>query len=165
MSVDVIAIYKKKHTKKNNTTVKKKNILYVCLSVWVNEWMLSTPLICTFVLLEMGPFAATLLALISLTVALDNGLLKTPPMGWMAWERFRCDIDCKDDPENCIRSDQLWNFSDLAYPTYDILSKHTEGLITNSIRDWGRSQCPAINEMTKRIHICCGRGNCIISYN
>lgn len=44
-----------------------------------------------------------LIALISLTVALENGLLKTPPMGWMAWERFRCDIDCKDDPENCIR--------------------------------------------------------------
>ncbi|XP_045899696.1 alpha-N-acetylgalactosaminidase-like [Micropterus dolomieu] len=46
-----------------------------------------------------------LLALISLTAALDNGLLKTPPMGWMAWERFRCDIDCKDDPENCISED------------------------------------------------------------
>ncbi|KAF3840256.1 hypothetical protein F7725_018973 [Dissostichus mawsoni] len=51
----------------------------------------------------MGPLAVTqLLALISLTVALDNGLLKTPPMGWMAWERFRCDIACKDDPKNCI---------------------------------------------------------------
>ncbi|XP_010785441.1 alpha-N-acetylgalactosaminidase-like [Notothenia coriiceps] len=23
-------------------------------------------------------------------------------MGWMAWERFRCDIACKDDPKNCI---------------------------------------------------------------
>lgn len=51
----------------------------------------------------MGPLAVTqLLALITLTVALDNGLLKTPPMGWMAWERFRCDVDCKDDPVNCI---------------------------------------------------------------
>ncbi|KAM7382319.1 hypothetical protein PAMP_002057 [Pampus punctatissimus] len=52
----------------------------------------------------MGPLAVTqlLLALISLTVALDNGLMKTPPMGWMAWERFRCNVDCKDDPENCI---------------------------------------------------------------
>ncbi|XP_022609136.1 alpha-N-acetylgalactosaminidase-like isoform X2 [Seriola dumerili] len=52
----------------------------------------------------MGPLAVTrLLVLVSLTVALDNGLLRTPPMGWMAWERFRCDVDCKDDPENCIR--------------------------------------------------------------
>uniref|UniRef100_A0A3P8VQQ6 Alpha-galactosidase n=1 Tax=Cynoglossus semilaevis TaxID=244447 RepID=A0A3P8VQQ6_CYNSE len=39
---------------------------------------------------------------LSLTVALDNGLLRTPPMGWMAWERFRCDIDCTYDPKNCI---------------------------------------------------------------
>ncbi|XP_033218349.1 alpha-N-acetylgalactosaminidase-like [Belonocnema kinseyi] len=28
-------------------------------------------------------------------------------MGWLAWERFRCNIDCKNDPENCI-SDQLF---------------------------------------------------------
>lgn len=35
--------------------------------------------------------------------ALDNGLMRTPPMGWMAWERFRCNVDCKNDPKNCIR--------------------------------------------------------------
>lgn len=35
--------------------------------------------------------------------ALDNGLAKTPPMGWLAWERFRCNTDCKNDPDNCIR--------------------------------------------------------------
>ena len=34
---------------------------------------------------------------------LDNGLALTPPMGWLSWERFRCNIDCKDDPDNCIR--------------------------------------------------------------
>ena len=53
-----------------------------------------------------------LLALIPVSTGLDNGLLRTPPMGWMAWERFRCDIDCNDDPENCIRylshPDVLW---------------------------------------------------------
>ncbi|KAI3361599.1 hypothetical protein L3Q82_013739, partial [Scortum barcoo] len=64
-------------------------------------------------LLEMGlPTITQLLGLISLTVALDNGLLKTPPMGWMAWERFRCDIDCKDDPENCIREDLFRDMAD-----------------------------------------------------
>ncbi|KAG7461056.1 hypothetical protein MATL_G00205420 [Megalops atlanticus] len=42
------------------------------------------------------------LALSAVTTALDNGLMRTPPMGWLAWERFRCDIDCKDDPKNCI---------------------------------------------------------------
>ncbi len=35
--------------------------------------------------------------------ALDNGLALTPPMGWLAWERFRCNIDCENDPHNCIR--------------------------------------------------------------
>ena len=35
--------------------------------------------------------------------ALDNGLARTPPMGWLTWERFRCNTDCKNDPANCIR--------------------------------------------------------------
>ncbi|CAL8287344.1 unnamed protein product [Merluccius merluccius] len=52
-----------------------------------------------------------LLALIPVSTSLDNGLLRTPPMGWMAWERFRCDIDCNNDPENCI-SEKL--FRDMA---------------------------------------------------
>ncbi|XP_023141694.1 alpha-N-acetylgalactosaminidase [Amphiprion ocellaris] len=45
------------------------------------------------------------------SVALDNGLMRTPPMGWLAWERFRCDIDCDNDPKNCI-SEKL--FTDMA---------------------------------------------------
>jgi len=35
-------------------------------------------------------------------LGLENGLARTPPMGWMSWERFRCNTDCKNDPENCI---------------------------------------------------------------
>ena len=23
-------------------------------------------------------------------------------VGWMDWERYRCNIDCVNDPENCI---------------------------------------------------------------
>lgn len=34
---------------------------------------------------------------------LDNGLGLTPPMGWLTWERFRCNMDCDRDPDNCIR--------------------------------------------------------------
>uniref|UniRef100_A0A3Q3WQ77 Alpha-galactosidase n=1 Tax=Mola mola TaxID=94237 RepID=A0A3Q3WQ77_MOLML len=45
------------------------------------------------------------------TFALDNGLMRIPPMGWLAWERFRCDIDCEHDPKNCI-SEKL--FIDMA---------------------------------------------------
>ncbi|XP_029204318.2 alpha-N-acetylgalactosaminidase-like isoform X1 [Acropora millepora] len=38
----------------------------------------------------------------TLVCGLDNGLALTPPMGWMDWERFRCNIDCNKDPDNCI---------------------------------------------------------------
>uniref|UniRef100_A0A023FUW9 Alpha-galactosidase n=1 Tax=Amblyomma cajennense TaxID=34607 RepID=A0A023FUW9_AMBCJ len=38
---------------------------------------------------------------------LDNGLARTPPMGWLSWERFLCNIDCTTDPENCI-SERLY---------------------------------------------------------
>lgn len=37
-----------------------------------------------------------------LVSALNNGLALTPPMGWLSWERYRCDIDCTNDPDNCI---------------------------------------------------------------
>jgi len=40
--------------------------------------------------------------LFQLNQALENGLARTPPMGWLAWERFRCNTDCENDPENCI---------------------------------------------------------------
>ncbi|CAN7938385.1 unnamed protein product [Ixodes hexagonus] len=33
---------------------------------------------------------------------LENGVARTPPMGWLAWERFQCNVDCARDPENCI---------------------------------------------------------------
>uniref|UniRef100_A0A8C6STJ4 Alpha-galactosidase n=1 Tax=Neogobius melanostomus TaxID=47308 RepID=A0A8C6STJ4_9GOBI len=53
----------------------------------------------------------SLLCLVPLVQSNGNGLAQTPPMGWMAWERFRCDTDCKDDLENCI-SEKL--FMDMA---------------------------------------------------
>lgn len=37
--------------------------------------------------------------------ALDNGLALTPPMGWLAWERFVCQTDCKHYPHDCINED------------------------------------------------------------
>ncbi|XP_022091575.1 alpha-N-acetylgalactosaminidase-like isoform X2 [Acanthaster planci] len=39
--------------------------------------------------------------------ASHNGLALTPPLGWNSWERFRCNIDCDVDPENCI-SERLY---------------------------------------------------------
>lgn len=49
------------------------------------------------------PPTAPLLALVGQVLVLENGLLRRPPMGWLAWERFRCNTDCEEDPENCIR--------------------------------------------------------------
>jgi alpha-galactosidase len=34
-----------------------------------------------------------LLLLAIYTLALDNGLAKTPPMGWNSWNRFHCNIN------------------------------------------------------------------------
>ncbi|XP_072945315.1 alpha-N-acetylgalactosaminidase isoform X2 [Epargyreus clarus] len=53
-------------------------------------------------------WCVTVLVLCVVSVwGLDNGLALTPPMGWLAWERFRCNTDCKNDPDNCI-SDRLF---------------------------------------------------------
>ncbi|KAL8576378.1 hypothetical protein ACOMHN_048945 [Nucella lapillus] len=35
-------------------------------------------------------------------LALNNGLARTPPMGWLSWERFRCETDCKTYPNSCV---------------------------------------------------------------
>ncbi|XP_059479744.1 alpha-N-acetylgalactosaminidase-like [Neocloeon triangulifer] len=51
-------------------------------------------------------------AFVALSIAgvvsgLDNGLSLTPPMGWLAWERFRCITNCTLYPDDCI-SDKLF---------------------------------------------------------
>lgn len=42
----------------------------------------------------------SLLAL--LIVVSGHKLSKTPPMGWMSWEVFRCDTDCKKNESMCV---------------------------------------------------------------
>uniref|UniRef100_A0A7E4VJU6 Alpha-galactosidase n=1 Tax=Panagrellus redivivus TaxID=6233 RepID=A0A7E4VJU6_PANRE len=42
--------------------------------------------------------------LIQLSVALNNGLAKKPPMGWNSWVRFLCETDCVQNPNTCISS-------------------------------------------------------------
>lgn len=34
---------------------------------------------------------------------LDNGLALTPPMGWLAWQRYRCITDCETYPDDCVK--------------------------------------------------------------
>ena len=47
--------------------------------------------------------SALILLAVTAVQALQNGLIRTPPMGWQQWERFRCNVDCKNDPDNCVR--------------------------------------------------------------
>ncbi|VVC36751.1 Aldolase-type TIM barrel,Glycoside hydrolase superfamily,Glycoside hydrolase, family 27 [Cinara cedri] len=44
---------------------------------------------------------------------LDNGLALTPPMGWLAWQRFRCITDCKTYPDECISEKLFMTAADL----------------------------------------------------
>lgn len=45
--------------------------------------------------------------------ALNNGLARTPTMGWLHWERFMCNVDCQEDPDSCIRYQKYWVHSSL----------------------------------------------------
>lgn len=47
--------------------------------------------------------------------AADNGQALLPPMGWLSWERFRCNTDCVNDPENCL-SENLIRYSTIRCP-------------------------------------------------
>ncbi|XP_055836467.1 alpha-N-acetylgalactosaminidase [Episyrphus balteatus] len=51
--------------------------------------------------------------LIHRTDALENGVARTPPMGWLSWERFRCNTDCEGDPDNCISENLFRTMTDL----------------------------------------------------
>jgi alpha-N-acetylgalactosaminidase len=58
---------------------------------------------------RLGTAAVVLLALllqlaVGPLLALENGLARTPPMGWLAWERFICQVDCELYPNDCINS-------------------------------------------------------------
>ena len=46
--------------------------------------------------------AAIALSRLPLSGGLENGAARRPPMGWLAWQRFRCYSDCAADPENCL---------------------------------------------------------------
>ncbi|CAH8539069.1 unnamed protein product [Schistosoma turkestanicum] len=45
-------------------------------------------------------------------LCLNNGLAITPPMGWMTWQRFRCQIDCERYPNDCINEQLIKRTAD-----------------------------------------------------
>ncbi|VDM64157.1 unnamed protein product [Angiostrongylus costaricensis] len=44
--------------------------------------------------------------------ALDNGLARTPPMGWMSWTAFYCEMDCVKHPKSCINENLYMEIAD-----------------------------------------------------
>ena len=47
------------------------------------------------------------------SLSLDNGLARTPPMGWMTWERYRCITDCSTSgPSQCINEQLIKDMAD-----------------------------------------------------
>eukprot|EP01084_Bolivina_argentea_P097417 175116_1 len=38
------------------------------------------------------------------SVAENNGVALTPPMGWLSWEKFRCATNCTMNPNGCINA-------------------------------------------------------------
>ena len=78
-------------------------------------WSLSLHLHLIISCFQMGYFllALAVSSLARLGSALDNGLARTPPMGWLAWERFRCNTDCENDPHNCISERLFMQMADL----------------------------------------------------
>lgn len=43
---------------------------------------------------------------------LDNGLARTPPMGWLTWTRFLCNVDIINDFDNAITGRLLMDMAD-----------------------------------------------------
>lgn len=64
-------------------------------------------------LLALSLCMSLLTSMIPVVVSLENGLATTPPMGWLAWERFRCNTDCANDPHNCISERLFRQMADL----------------------------------------------------
>ena len=55
----------------------------------------------------------TILVAPPIAFCLGNGLALTPPMGWLSWERFRCNTDCAGDPEFCIGENLFRDMADM----------------------------------------------------
>eukprot|EP00435_Cladocopium_sp_Y103_P047939 s1276_g14.t1 len=67
--------------------------------------------------MERSPQSAWKLLQLSLALpwawALDNGLALTPPMGWMTWQRYRCETNCSGDgAKRCINEDLIKEMAD-----------------------------------------------------
>jgi hypothetical protein len=49
------------------------------------------------------------LFIVNSVYALNDGLVQTPPMGWLSWERSFSEIDCDKYLHSCI-NEQLYKY-------------------------------------------------------
>lgn len=47
-----------------------------------------------------------------LVVSLNNGVALTPPMGWLSWAKFMCQVDCVNYPTTCINQQLYTDMAD-----------------------------------------------------
>lgn len=45
-------------------------------------------------------------------LSLNNGLARTPPMGWLSWTKFMCQVDCVHHPLSCINQQLYMDMAD-----------------------------------------------------
>ena len=75
---------------------------------------------CTFIVISLGLASSAhgggLLqrhaALARAAGRAGGSLAPTPPLGWMSWERFRCETDCAAVPDGCIDENLYRNMSE-----------------------------------------------------
>lgn len=46
---------------------------------------------------------------------LENGLVRTPPMGWMSWGYYMCGADCEQNPDKCLDEKLILSVADTFY--------------------------------------------------
>lgn len=46
---------------------------------------------------------------------LNNGLALTPPMGWMSWGYYMCEVDCEKNPQRCLNEQLILSVADEFY--------------------------------------------------
>ncbi len=64
-------------------------------------------------LMGFGLVVVAVMAIMTPVTALQNGLAKTPPMGWLSWERYACNLDCANYPDSCINDKLYMNMADM----------------------------------------------------
>lgn len=55
---------------------------------------------------------AIVIAFAKSVCGLENGLAMTPPMGFLSWQRFACEIDCARHPNRCVNADLYKSMAD-----------------------------------------------------